>query len=222
MKNLAEALDLPLAQCTFICLPGHTPDESFRNSEAQQWIESFREQYLAATQNNNPVYFIGFSLGGLVMTYLLGTAEVPPPKKQVLLAPALAFKPWSHLPEYFPSLFDNLVIPAHTPKKYKVHTGVTISGYKALFALKEKLEQSGALNYNIPTLVLCDQHDELVSPQGLQEFINQKKLTRWELEVLASPRWQQMGRKHLMVAKEYRSEAYWQHLKTRILSFLHE
>jgi esterase/lipase len=222
MEGLALALDLPLAQCHFIRLPGHGTDESFRNINAQQWVDSFDEQYAADSQNTNKIIFIGFSLGGLLMTHLLGSSKISAPQKQILLAPALAFKAWSYLPSYFPSVLNNLMIPAYTPKKYKAHIGVTISAYKALFEIRDKLELMDAEKYNIPTLVMCDQHDELVNPQGLQKFIEQKKLTRWQLQIFRSSPWKQLGRKHLMMAREYRSDAYWNHLKASIDAFLHE
>ena len=221
MENMVAALELPLGQCDFIRLPGHTAGESFRNITAQQWADSFCEQYQTASQDSHPVVFIGFSLGGLLMTYLLGLSKIAPPHKQILLAPALAFKAWSYLPACFPAALDSLVIPAYTPKKYKVHRGVTISGYKALFKIRKQLEHLDSQKYNIPTLVICDQHDELVAPQGLQKFIEQKKLSHWQLQLFKSGVWQYMGRKHLLVAQEYRPDAYWNHLKASIHDFLH-
>lgn len=221
MEKLAEALDLPLEQCDFIHLPGHAAGESFRNMKAQQWIDSFHAQYVAATQNSHSTVFIGFSLGGLLITHLLGVSKVRVPEKQILLAPALAFKFWSHVPVYFPAVLNNFVIPAYTPKKYKATRGVTIQAYKALFEIRNELESFASDKYNIPTLVVCDQHDELVDPLGLQKFIEEKKLTHWELQILKSDIWKHMGRKHLMVAKEYRSVAYWDQLKASIKAFLH-
>lgn len=221
MENLAVALELPLAQCHFIHLPGHAAGESFRNTSPQQWVDSFYEQYMAASNESHPIVFIGFSLGGLLMTHLLASTHISIPHKQLLLAPALTFKFWSHLPAYFPAVLDNLVIPAYTPKKYKATRGVTIRAYKALFEIRNELETLNPDKYNIPTLAICDEHDELVDPQGLQKFIEQKKLTRWQLQILKSNLWKYMGRKHLMVAREYRSDAYWNHLKASINHFLH-
>ena len=222
MKDLAMELGLPLAQCSFIRIPGHTAHESFRHVTAQQWMDSFYEQYINFSEDKENIICIGYSLGGLLMTHLLGLSEVRSPQKQILLAPALAYKLWSYLPAYFPAAFNNLVIPAFTPKKYKVHRGVTIRGYKALFEIREELEHLDPKKYNIPTLLICDQHDELVAPQGLQHFIEEKKLTHWELQIFKSNPWKHLGRKHLIVAKEFRSEAYWKRLKTCIHTFLHE
>ena len=222
MEKLAVALELPSTHCDFIRLPGHATGESFRNITAQQWVDSFYEQYMAASQDSHPIVFIGFSLGGLLMTYLLGLSKINAPHQQILLAPALAFKFWTYLPSFLPSSLDNLMIPSLTPKKYKASNGVTIGAYKALFKIRHKLEHLHPDTYNIPTLILCDQHDELVAPQGLQKFIEQKKLTRWQLQIFKSSPWKHVGRKHLMVAREYQSDAYWNHLKACIDTCLHE
>jgi esterase/lipase len=114
------------------------------------------------------------------------------------------------------------MIPSLTPKKYKASNGVTIGAYKALFEIRNELEHLPPEKYNIPTLIICDRHDELVSPQGLQKFIEQKKLTRWQLQIFKSSLWKHVGRKHLMVAREYQSDAYWNHLKACMDAFLYE
>ena len=222
MEKLAKALELPLTDCFFIRLPGHAVGETFRNITASQWVDSFYEQYMAATQDNPRIVFIGFSLGGLLMTYLLGLSKIRTPQKQILLAPALAFQGWTWLPSILPSSLDNLLIPSFTPKGYKAGMGVTIGAYKILFQIRNELEHLPPHRYDIPTLILCDEHDELVAPQGLQKFIEQKKLTRWQLQICKSSLWKHMGRKHLIVAREYRPEDDWHHLKACMDDFLYE
>ena len=221
MERLAEALSLPSDRCTFICLPGHAPGDSFRNITAPRWLDSFEEQYRAAIPTQEEVVYIGYSLGGLLMTYLLAKGRLPAPAKQILFAPALAFKRWTRIPTLFPtSLMNRLLIPSFTPKQYKANPGVTIGAYKALFEISADLETLDSSNYNLPTLVLCDQRDELVHPAGLQTFIRDKKLSQWRLQILPSLRWERMGKKHLLVASEFQSEVYWNKIKEQIESFL--
>ena len=222
MERLAEALALPPDCCSFICLPGHSPGEGVERLTADQWLESFATQYRQAADGHPNIIFLGYSLGGLLMMHLLANGSLPAPKRQVLFAPALAFRPWTKIPTYLPrTLLDHLLIPSFTPRRYKAHPGVTIGAYQVLFEISRQLNQQEASAYNIPTLVLCDQRDELVHPEGLRRFIREKQLSQWELHIAPSTRWERWGKKHLLVAKEYQSEAYWHQMKERIDTFLH-
>ena len=221
MERLAEELQWPLDRCTFVCLPGHAPGESLRHITADRWLDSFSRQYQAAFSTSEEVVYVGYSLGGLLMTYLLGKERVPAPAKQILFAPALSFKQWTRIPTFFPaSVLDQLLIPSFTPKGYKATSGVTIGAYKALFEVSTKLESLDSDRYNLPTLVLCDQRDELVHAEGLRTFIQEKKLSNWQLHILPSRPWKRWGKKHLLVAREYQSDAHWAEVKDRIIRFL--
>ena len=155
------------------------------------------------------------------MTYLLGNGRIPAPNTQVLFAPALAFKRWTRIPIYVPaSALDRLLIPSFTPPQYKANPGVTIGAYKALFEISAGLEALDSANYNLPTLVLCDQRDELVHPAGLRTFIREKNLSRWQLQILSSTPWERWGKKHLLVAQEYQPKAYWTNIEQRVNQFL--
>ncbi len=221
MEHLADALDWPKGQCTFICLPGHGEGESLQGITAAHWLDSFSAQYQAAFQSSAPTVYLGFSLGGLLMTYLLGKQQVPAPARQILFAPALAFQAWTRLPAYLPnSPLNQLLIPSLSPSTYKATPGVSIGVYKVLFAIRQQLDDLDATHYNVPTLVLCDQHDELVRPEGLRTFIREKQLDQWQLHVFPSSRRRHWGKKHLLIAPEYQSETYWQHIRDLIDDFL--
>lgn len=217
------SLDWPQEQCSFICLPGHGVGESLRSITAAQWLDSFGEQYQAAIRPSEPTVYLGFSLGGLLMTYLLGKQQVPAPTRQILFAPALAFQAWTRLPTYFPdSRLDQLLIPSLSPASYKATPGVTIGVYKVMFGIRKQLNSLDSAYYDIPTLVLCDQHDELVRAEGLRTFIDDKKLDQWQLHIFPSVRHRRLGKKHLLVAPEYQSDTYWQHIRDLIDTFLEE
>lgn len=221
MESLAQALNWPREQCSFICLPGHGVGESLRPAMASQWLDSFLEQYQTARYSSAPTVYLGFSLGGLLITYLLAKQQIKPPTHQILFAPALAFQRWTRLPTYFPgSRLDQLLVPSLTPSTYKATPGVTIGAYKVMFDIREQLNGLDAKHYNIPTLVLCDQHDELIHPKGLRNFIADRKLDQWQLHVFSSSRYRNLGKKHLLVAPEYQSDTYWQHIRDLIGIFL--
>ena len=155
------------------------------------------------------------------MTHALGKGRIAPPTKQILFAPALAFRPWTRIPTLFPtSVMDQLLIPSFSPKRYKATPGVTIGAYKAMFEISADLENVTPMKYNVPTLVLCDQRDEMVNPEGLRTFIRKKNLSQWKAHVLPSSLWERWGKKHLVVAREYQSDAYWSYIKNQVDDFL--
>ena len=221
MIPLAERLGWPLDDCTFISLPGHREGESWQDVTAARWLDSFGEQYQAAAQTGSPIIYLGYSLGGLLMTYLLAEERIPAPNKQILLAPALAFKPWTQLPVYFPGQhFNQWLVPSFAPKQYKFNRGVTIGAYKAMFEISRRLERMDTTPYNIPTLVLCDQRDEMVSAPGLKAFVERKNLSQWQLRIFPSRRLERWGKKHMLVAREYQPDVYWQQIKDQVDAFL--
>ncbi len=222
MQSLAEELGCEEDQCTIIRLPGHAADETLHTDAAHRWLDSFRDQYQAAYERNSDIIFIGYSLGGLLMTYLLGADQISSPRKQVLFAPALAFQQWTKIPTLITTTtLDQVVIPSFTPQRYKANPGVSLGAYKVLFDISRELNGMDPLRYNIPTLVLCDQRDELVQPEGLRKFIEEKQLSEWQLYIVPSSPWERLGKKHLLVAREYQSKAYWDEIQQQIDTFIH-
>ena len=221
MRRWAEHLKWPADRGTLIRLPGHGGTESLRQVTAARWLTSFREQYVAAAGETSLVY-VGYSLSGLLMTHLLSTQRIPQPTKQILLAPALAFRRWTRLPVLFPPQWDRWLIPSFAPARYKANPGVTINAYKAMFSIRQELEAQPAAHYNVPTLVLCDQHDEMVDPEGLRTFIRDKNLSQWQLHILPSSPWRRWGKKHLLTAPEYHTNVYRETIKSYVARFLTE
>ncbi|MEM9672085.1 MAG: alpha/beta hydrolase [Bacteroidota bacterium] len=222
MQSLAEELGCAEDQSTIISLPGHAADETLHPDAAYRWLDSFRDQYQAAYERNQNIVFLGYSLGGLLMTYLLGDKQINQPRKQVLFAPALAFQQWTKIPTLITtSTLDQIVIPSFTPKRFKANSGVSLGAYKVLFQISRELNAMDPAHYNIPTLVLCDQRDELVQPAGLRKFIVEKQLIEWKLYIVPSSPWERLGKKHLLVAREYQSKAYWDEIRQQIDAFIH-
>ena len=223
MQSLAEELGWGEGDFSVISLPGHSGDEELSREAADRWLASFRQQYNQVYQNQPNVIFTGYSLGGLLMTYLLGTGQIEPPYKQILLAPALAFQQWTKVPTILPkAAFDKVMIPSFTPLNYKANAGVSLGAYRVLFAISSELNGFDASLYNVPTLVICDRWDELVQAAGLRKFIEVKQLSNWRLFVVSSGFWNKMGKKHLLVAREFQTEAHWQQVRQEIEKFLHE
>ncbi|WKN42000.1 alpha/beta hydrolase [Tunicatimonas pelagia] len=221
MQLLAEELGCAKDQYTLISLPGHSGEEELSRAVADRWLDSFRDQYNKVCQVHTNIIFVGYSLGGLLMTYLLGDGQIVAPRKQILLAPALAFQQWTKIPTIIPkATFDQVTIPSFTPENYKANPGVSLGAYKVLFTISQELDGMAPDRYNIPTLVFCDRWDELVQAEGLRKFIAAKQLTEWDLVIVPSSFWQRVGKKHLLVAQEYYADSHWKQIRQQIEAFV--
>ena len=157
------------------------------------------------------------------MTYLLGAKQVTTPRKQILLAPALAFQQWTRIPSLIPkATLDQVTIPSFTPKHYKANSGVSLGAYKVLFTISQELDSMDSNYYNVPTIVFCDRWDELVQAIGLRKFIEAKQLSEWQLKIVPSSFWQRLGKKHLLVAEEFYSNSRWKEIRQQIQKFVNE
>lgn len=131
-----------------------------------------------------PLFLLGFSLGGVLGC---AAALVPTPgtaplsfARMALFAPALRvhlrskilklLAPWPHL-----------IIPSATPAAYRADRGTTIAAYNSLYAVQDECDRLLGEQLNIPTLVLIDPQDEMVSAAGLERLISERALTRWRL-----------------------------------------
>jgi len=69
--------------------------------------------------------------------------------------------------------------------EYTVEGGIPLRGFVALNDTLQVLRKNGFQKSNIPTLVLIDPKDELVSLQGLQKLVEKHQLSKWKFETLS-------------------------------------
>ena len=81
-------------------------------------------------------------------------------------------------------LNDNYRIPSFTPKEYKFQESLPLVTYKILFQLSKELNYNKFQNLNIPTKVMVDKKDELVSSRILKKQIKRYDLDEWDLITL--------------------------------------
>ncbi|MCO6476526.1 MAG: hypothetical protein J5I94_07885 [Phaeodactylibacter sp.] len=140
------------------------------------WGKAFEEAYdkaLARSQEVGvPLYFLGFSLGALVAQHAMSSSggEVRF-DKQVLLAPALALRSRSYLLKAAFFLPEHWLLPSKTPEAYRANRGTSIRAYKALFRQQKAVRKGRFRRLNIPTLVIIDPRDELISLSKLKKYI---------------------------------------------------
>jgi len=149
------------------------------------------EAYLAYTQvreraahNKVSVFFVGFSLGGLIGLDLFASQPEVQYERMVLFAPAVKLHRTHYLARML-SPFSRLVIPSLAPDSYLSNkTGTPMAAYNALFEGLKQFEKHVNRRINVPTLIFIDKEDEFIPVRALKELKAEKKLDQWKLYVV--------------------------------------
>jgi esterase/lipase len=156
---------------------------AFKNVSYQVWMNEAYLAYLQLKERGEkkgvPLFLTAFSMGGLIGLDLFVTYPEVTFDKMVLFAPAIKLHAIVYL-ERVLSPFPGLVLPSLGPKSYLANTkGTPIAAYNALFEGLAHFEDQFSQKINVLTLVFIDEEDELISAQGLQAFVSEKKLDQW-------------------------------------------
>ena len=143
--------------------------------QAYRHVEKRSKRYAA------PLFFVGFSMGGLLGVDLLASNPSVEFDKMVLFAPAVKMHQRNSLLKIL-SPFPRIVIPSIAHKSYLTNDGTPIAAYNALFEMYAHLENNFNPNkINIPTIVFIDEEDELISFSGLQNVVRDQNLDQWKI-----------------------------------------
>jgi esterase/lipase len=142
--------------------------------QAYQRVERISKLY------TTPLFFVGFSMGGLLGVDLLSSNPKVKFDKMVLFAPAIKMHKRNSLLKIL-SPFPRMVIPSIADKSYLTNDGTSIAAYNALFEMYAHLENNLNPKINIPTVVFIDKHDELISFSGLQNMVQDQNLDHWKI-----------------------------------------
>jgi esterase/lipase len=142
--------------------------------QAYQHVERISKQYAT------PLFFVGFSMGGLLGVDLLSSNPKFRLDKMMLFAPAIKMHKRNSLLKIL-SPFPRIVIPSIAHKSYLANNGTPIAAYNALFEMYAHLENNLNPKINIPTVVFIDKQDELISFSGLQNMVQDQNLDQWKI-----------------------------------------
>jgi alpha-beta hydrolase superfamily lysophospholipase len=191
--------------------------ESFRNVTYELWLNEVYEAYLKvrerASKKDIPVFFIGYSLGGLMGCDLILSQSDILFDRMILFAPALNIKVKSYLLKALMP-FPNIVIDSLSPISYRANEGTPMAAYKALFESVEHFEKNTNDNLNKPTLIFIDENDEFISCSKLKEMIIRRNLDHWQIHILQKDN--DVGEKishHLIIDKTSVGENMWNQIK---------
>ena len=160
---------------------------AFKSVSYELWIDEICTAYAAARirsiKKDVPLFFIGFSLGGLMGTDLLATSHDIQFDKMVLFAPALKMHLRNNLIRVL-SPFPRFTIPSYTLASYQSNDGTPMAGYNALFDSLKNFAGHAGSNLNVPTLVFIDQKDEIVSYRRLKQMVQDENLDQWQIYIV--------------------------------------
>jgi esterase/lipase len=198
--------------------------ETFKTVSYELWIkETYRAYGLAGNRSREkqvPLFLIGFSLGGLMGATLFASYPEVYFDRMVLLTPALYVHKIYYLAKIL-SPFPRLVIPSFLIKSYCSNRGTPVAGYNALFEAIEHLKKNITAKLNVPTLILIDTRDELVSYRRLKRIIKHGKLHRWRLHpVKKDTTGVKEKMHHLIIDESSIGKDAWNEMRGRILHHL--
>jgi esterase/lipase len=194
--------------------------ESFQTVTYRLWLEEIYTAYLKVRQRaykkRVPVFFVGFSLGGLMGCDLLLLQHDVSYDRMVLFAPALNITMEGYLLKALMP-FPNMVIDSLSPIYYRSNTGTPMAAYKALFEAVNHFNKNANDKLNKPALLFIDEKDEFVPFVELTEIITQKKLDRWRVHVVRKDNY--IGENishHLIIDQDSVGRKMWQQMKEAI------
>ncbi len=210
-----------------IKLSGHHKNSiAIKDVTAPVWqtemLAGYKMAKEASSNGSVPLFFLGFSLGALLGQSMIAlTMESAPFEKQVLLAPAIAVRRRSYLIKLLFFLGKQRVLPSYTPKGYRVNDSLPLLIYDVLFSEERKVLGSGFKGLNIPTLIIIDPKDEMVSYKRLLRQISRFGLTNYQMIAL-DHRSKDNRRKyhHLIIDEKSMGKRNWERVTREIGRFL--
>lgn len=218
--KLRDHFDAQGFDCKLIPLPGHGNDRSE--------ITSFELAYKSFEQQLNalvsvPYYVLAFSTGALYFQHWLArNKDLPKPKAQFLLAPALFVKNLKSFETLAFKLPKFLLIPSQTPRAFRRYQVMYFWEYRILFEAIRKFQEAPA-PLVVPTYVFMDPKDELVDHSAVKaHFESVRGETEFELRLFQNRdylTWKRPGKYHVIFHPDYLSEKHWVELTHTVLEF---
>ena len=227
MLPLIRWLNSQGSDAWLVSLYGHREGATdLKNITSRVWQEEMQAGYEVARKEANmhnvPLYFLGYSLGALLgQSMLVLPMESAPFDKQVLLAPAIALRRRASLLQLFFFLGKPAALPSYTPAAYRFNPSLPLQAYRVLFGEEAKLQKAEVGKLNIPTLVLLNPKDELISPKKLLQLIDRFALTKYRVVFLdATLNGRQVWYHHLILDEQTMGNENWAMATAEMKAFL--
>lgn len=207
-------------------LHGHngTVTDSFQPSE---WQHDVVRAYTQVRERfpKLPVYTLGYSIGGLLLTNMFDTnPKQHYPRGMILIAPALSLRTLldvSTALQIPPPL--SWSVPNVAPPEYRRYELTPLFWYSntlALYSTMDPLTNAAGLK-TIPTLVVLNPDDELVSLSGTERWIAENHLApEWRIALVQKETNEHFLKEHLMLDSTSLGLNGWERMKSILSEFL--
>lgn len=233
MNDIARQLQEAGVDVLTISLSGHAVelDEDsrlyqFREADFGVWQSDIAEGVAIASERaselGKPFYMVGFSLGGLLSADYLSTRAAQDGvnvDRLVLFAPAIVLR-WSSYALMPFQVFPDIFLPSVAPELYRANDFAPASAYLTLYDGVREFRENANAALNIPTLLLMNPRDELVSDNGLRDFISEFGLTEWRYSEVQKSDGAGATLDHLIIGPHSLGEESWQRVSEQMLEFL--
>lgn len=227
MLGLIEWFNQQGSDAYLISLMGHTEKGGkIGDVTAEQWEKNMLDGYdvanKASRESSSPLYFIGYSVGALLGQDMIQLAERKIHfEKQILIAPSTAIRSRSHVLKLLFFLSQKKTLPSYTPEAYRANERLPLKVYKIMFKKEKALYSSRFTKVNIPTLILIDPKDELISYRKLKRLKKKFSLTNHEIVTLDSDLKARGGEYHHLIINEATMGVQnWKMVTARLKDFL--
>ena len=226
MDPLAEELAAHGYHVHRITLRGHN-GRTTQIFDEKVWVREVAQSYheIRARFPDLPTYVLGYSLGGLTLVTML--ESIPPsdyPRAMVLLAPAISLRgPLDVLTTLRLPPPISWAFPSLAPQEYRRYDYTPLFWYSNTLALYREVDNLAQIERlaAIPTLVALNESDEIVSPDGTAQWIEDHHLApAWQIEMVTTKNSEFPFKEHLVIDEASLGQAEWNRLREGILSFL--
>lgn len=212
MLSLAHDLSAMDFSVLNVELSGHRIESDWTKVSRSQWLSEIKIAYESLKSQAGPssLFLVGYSLGAVLAMDLMQQDSSVQFQKAILLSPPLEVHTLTHLIEIL-GLIPTLKIPSLAPKEYRFHDGTSMRAYTALFQSIKAIHNGDFQRLNIPTTVMMDPKDELVSFSKLKKLIRDRQLSQWTM-VPVSNQASTLAKTyhHLMVDSASAGKTQWQ------------
>ncbi len=203
----------------------HARLQAFKDVSFSLWRD---EAYLAYTQIRQkaaekkvPLFFVGFSLGGLVGLDLFASRSDVQYDRVILFAPAIKLHPLHYLARILAPM-SRLVIPSMAPDSYLSNKkGTPMAAYNALFEGLKHFEKHMNQRLNVPTLIFIDEDDEFIPVRAIEKMQNKMQLNQWKLYIVEKDATANRDSFHHHIIDEFSTgKAVWEKMMATATTFL--
>lgn len=208
MAELYDPLRRAGATIVLLELRGHVPpdpgsDDTWSNVQADDWLRDWLDAVATARSLavNVPLVFLGYSLGCLVHLRGLQTDDGANFSRQALIAPPLFVRVVPRLVRLLRVFGPGLRVRSLTPARIRARNGTTIAAYESLFRVRRSIVDSADVSrLRVPSLVVLDRRDELVSYRGVTRWIRERRLAPpWQVQLIREGAPAPAGIHHYMI-----------------------